>query len=208
MMSAETIFNSIEDAIEAISQGEMIIVIDDEDRENEGDFVMAAEKVTPEAINFMATVGRGLICAPIEKEKAQQLQLEMMVKNNDSIHNTAFTVSIDIDNGSTGISAHDRFLTLSSMAKENVESSAFVKPGHIFPLIARDGGVLERNGHTEASIDLCKLAKLSPVGVICEIMNPDGTMARTANLIEIAKEHKLKIITIKDLIEYLKREKL
>lgn len=198
-------FTPIEQAVDAMAAGEIIIVIDDEDRENEGDFMMAAEKATPEAVNFMATFGRGLICAPLSVNLAEKLKLEMMVKNNDSIHNTAFTISIDIDNGSTGISASDRALTLQSMANPNIRPEDFVRPGHVFPLVARSGGVLERDGHTEAAVDLCEMAGLSPVGVICEIMNPDGTMARTVQLIEIAKTHDLKIITIKDLINYKKK---
>ncbi len=204
-MAQSKVFHTIEEALEDIVLGKMIIVIDDEDRENEGDFVMAAEKATPEAINFMATHGRGLICAPISNEIKNRLELEMMVKDNDSIHNTAFTISVDIDNGSTGISAYDRALTLTSLADNSSKPEDFVKPGHIFPLVARDGGVLEREGHTEASVDICKMANLSPVGVICEIMNPDGTMARTAQLIEMSQEFDLKLITIKDLIEYRKK---
>lgn len=207
MLMSRKYFSTIEDAIESIARGEMIIAIDDEGRENEGDFLMAAEKVTPEAINFMATYGRGLICAPISVEVKEKLQLDMMVQNNDSIHNTAFTISVDIDNGSTGISASDRALTLKRLAQTSAAPEDFVRPGHIFPLVAREGGVLVREGHTEASVDLCKLAGLAPVGVICEIMNPDGTMARTYDLIELANRFGLKIITIKDLIEF-KREKL
>lgn len=195
-------FDSIEDAIEDIKRGKIVIVIDDEDRENEGDFIMAADRVTPEAINFMAKYGRGLICTPITQSRAKELELDLMVKNSNCAKQTAFTVSIDLDNGGTGISCEDRALTTLALTNRLTTSSDFVRPGHIFPLIAKDGGVLTRNGHTEAAVDLSLLAGCQPAGVICEIMNDDGTMARTDDLYKIAKEHDLKFITIKDLVAY------
>ena len=159
-------FNKIEDALEDIKNGKMVIVLDDEDRENEGDFVAAAEKVTPEMINFMAKIGRGLICTPLTKEDAERLELPLMVQQNNSCHETAFTVSIDSKNSGTGISAHDRSITISEMVNESVGADTFLRPGHIFPLIAKDGGVIERPGHTEAAVDLAKLAGLKPMGII------------------------------------------
>lgn len=195
-------FNTIEEAIEDIRLGKMVIVIDDEDRENEGDFIMAADHITPEAINFMATVGRGLICTPITKSRAEELELPLMVAQNDSVHHTAFTISIDAANGGTGISCEDRSLTTALLTKKETKASDFMKPGHIFPLIAKDGGVLERDGHTEAAVDLARLAGCYPAGVICEIMNDDGTMAKAPELAEVAKKHDLKFITIKDLVKY------
>ncbi len=197
-------FDKIEDAIEDIRLGKMVIVIDDEDRENEGDFVMAADRITPEAINFMATVGRGLICTPITKKRALELELPLMVAQNDSVHHTAFTVSIDAANGGTGISCADRALTVSLLTNADSTPDSFMRPGHIFPLIAKDGGVLERDGHTEAAVDLARIAGCHPSGVICEIMSEDGTMAKADELSEIAKKHNLKFITIKDLIKYRK----
>lgn len=195
-------FHKIEEALVDIRDGKIVIVLDDEDRENEGDFVMAADKCTPEAINFMITHGRGMVCAPITTERARQLDLPPMVQNNDSIHKTAFTVTIDCVYGGSGISAQDRNLTIKFLTEDNCLPSDFIRPGHIFPLIAKDGGVLCRAGHTEASVDLARLAGCKPVGVICEILNTDGTMARTAQLFEIAERFNLKILTIKDLIEY------
>lgn len=195
-------FDSIESAIEDIKLGKIIIVIDDEDRENEGDFIMAADKVTPEAINFMATYGRGLICTPITKDRAEELELDIMVKSSGCVNNTAFTVSIDLNNGGTGISCEDRSLTTLALTEKGTKASDFVRPGHIFPLIARDGGVLVRNGHTEAAIDFASLAGCHPSGVICEIMNEDGTMARTEDLKKVAIKHGLKFVTIKDLVDY------
>ncbi|MBU3811112.1 MAG: bifunctional 3,4-dihydroxy-2-butanone-4-phosphate synthase/GTP cyclohydrolase II [Candidatus Niameybacter stercoravium] len=201
-------FNSIEEAIEEIRNGKIIVVVDNEDRENEGDLLMAAEKVTGEAINFMAKYGRGLICMPVEEEKLKQLQLSQMVANNTDHHGTAFTVSIDHEETTTGISAFERALTIQKVLEET-KVEAFKKPGHVFPLMAKSGGVLEREGHTEAAVDLAKLAGLKPAGVICEIMNEDGTMARTPELITFAKEHGLKMITIADLVAYRKqKEKL
>lgn len=195
-------FNTIEEALEDIRLGKMIIVIDDEDRENEGDFVMAADRITPEAVNFMAKIGRGLICTPITKARAEELDLPLMVQQNDSIHNTAFTVSIDSTKGGTGISCWDRALTIMDLASPSTVPDDLMRPGHIFPLIARDGGVLERNGHTEAAVDLARLAGCAPVGVICEIMDEDGSMAKTDRLFEIAQEHDLKFITIEQLVAY------
>lgn len=195
-------FDSIEEAIEEIAQGRMIIVVDDEDRENEGDFVMAADKITAEAVNFMALNGRGIICTPLTPKRAAKLELNLMVDNNNSVHETAFTVSVDCADGGTGISAHDRYETIRLLSSEETHPKDLVRPGHIFPLIAKPGGVLQRAGHTEAAVDLAVLAGLNPVGVICEIMDDDGTMARRDRLIELAQKWKIKIVTIKDLIEY------
>lgn len=195
-------FNSIEEAIEDIREGKIIIVIDDQDRENEGDLLMAAEKVNGEAINFMAKYGRGLICMPVEQERLEELKIHPMVKNNTDNHETAFTVSIDHKDTTTGISAFERALTIKKVLEEDSVGEDFRRPGHIFPLAANEGGVLERIGHTEAAVDLAKLAGLKGAGVICEIMKEDGTMARTPDLMEFAKEHELKIITIADLVNY------
>lgn len=205
------ILNTIESAIEDIKNGKLIIVVDDEDRENEGDFVTAARNVTPEIINFMATHGRGLICAPIIEDECERLGFEMMVNSNSSHFDTPFTVSIDlIGNGcTTGISASDRAKTIQALINPNSKASDFGKPGHIFPLKAKKEGVLRRTGHTEATIDIARLAGMEPVGVLVEIMNEDGSMARMPDLIEIAKKFNLKIISIKDLVAYrLKHEKL
>lgn len=199
-------FNSIEEAIEEIRNGKIIVVVDNEDRENEGDLLMAAEKVTGEAINFMAKYGRGLICMPVEEERLIQLQLSQMVADNTDNHGTAFTVSIDHEETTTGISAFERALTIQKVLEET-KVEAFKKPGHVFPLMAKRGGVLEREGHTEAAVDLAKLAGLKPAGVICEIMNEDGTMARIPELIIFAKEHGLKMITIEDLVAFRKQKK-
>lgn len=202
-------FNSIEEAIEDIKEGKMVIVIDDEDRENEGDLLMAVDKVTPEAINFMARYGRGLICMPIEEERLKELNIGPMVAENTDNHETAFTVSIDYIDTETGISAFERALTIQKIFEKDSKAVDFRRPGHVFPLVAKENGVLVRKGHTEAAVDLAKLAGFKPAGVICEIMNDDGTMARTKDLIEFAKIHNLKIITIEDLIEYRKiQEKL
>lgn len=202
-------FNSIDEAIEDIKVGKMIIVVDDPDRENEGDLLMAAEKATPEDINFMAKYGRGLICMPLDEKRLKELEIQPMVENNTDNHETAFTVSIDHIDTTTGISAHERALTIQKVLDEGAKKNDFRRPGHIFPLKAREGGVLRRTGHTEAAVDLAKLAGLKPAGVICEIMNDDGTMSRTPELMEFAQEHKLKIITIADLISYRRhKEKL
>ena len=197
-------FNDIEDAVADIKAGKIIIVIDDEDRENEGDLVMAAEKVTGEAINFMATYGKGLICTPMEEEILKELQINSMVENNTDNHETAFTVSVDYKDTTTGISAYERALTISKLLENGVKPEDFRRPGHVFPLAAKKNGVLERTGHTEAAVDLAKLAGLKGAGVICEVMKEDGHMARTEDLIKMAKEHNLKIITVKSLLEYRK----
>ena len=203
-------FNTIEEAIEDIRNGRIIIVVDDEDRENEGDFVMAAEKVTPEAINFMAREGRGLICVSLLPERLEELNLPLMTDNITARHGTAFTVSVDAKEGvTTGISAFDRARTIKVLIDPETRPEDLARPGHIFPLRAKKGGVLRRAGHTEASCDLARLAGLYPAGVLCEIMDEDGTMARLPRLFEIARKFNLKIITVKDLIEYRqKREKL
>ncbi|NMB41624.1 MAG: bifunctional 3,4-dihydroxy-2-butanone-4-phosphate synthase/GTP cyclohydrolase II [Firmicutes bacterium] len=202
-------FNTIEEAIGDFKKGKMIIVVDDEDRENEGDLVMAAEMSTAEAVNFMARFGRGLICVPLTGERAKELDLPPMVSHSTDSRETAFTVSIDAKGTSTGISAFERALTIEKMIDPEVGPADFTRPGHIFPLIAKEGGVLRRAGHTEATIDLARLAGLYPAGVLCEIMNEDGTMARVPELMEFAKKHEMKIITIADLIHYrTKIEKL
>tara|TARA_B110000438_G_C15735762_1_gene616256 strand:+ start:89 stop:1300 length:1212 start_codon:yes stop_codon:yes gene_type:complete len=200
--------DSIEEALEDIRQGKIVIVVDDEDRENEGDFVAAAEMATPEMINFMATNGRGLICTPILEKRADELNLEMMVGKNTDPNQTQFTVSIDlIGHGcTTGISASDRAKTVQALVNEDTNPEDLGRPGHIFPLKAKNGGVLRRTGHTEASVDLARLAGLKPAGVIVEIMNEDGTMARLPQLIEIAKKHNLKLISIEDLVAYRMRK--
>ena len=202
--------STIEDAIADIRDGKMVILVDDEDRENEGDLTLAAEFVTPEAINFMARHGRGLICLSITEEKAQALQLPPMVHDNSSAFGTAFTVSIEARRGvTTGISAHDRSTTIRTAIAENASTDDLVRPGHVFPIIARKGGVLVRTGQTEGSVDLSRLAGCVPAGVICEIMNEDGTMARMPDLERFSAEHGLRIVAIKDLIEYrLHRERL
>jgi 3,4-dihydroxy 2-butanone 4-phosphate synthase/GTP cyclohydrolase II len=199
-----SVLNSIEEAIKDIKAGKVIIVVDDEDRENEGDFITAACNVTPEVINFMATHGRGLICAPIIESRAEELGLEMMVTNNTSQHTTPFTVSIDLlgQGCTTGISASDRSKTIKALIDPQTKPEDFGKPGHIFPLKAKKGGVLRRAGHTEATIDIARLAGFAPVGALVEIMNEDGTMARLPELLEIAKRFDLKIISIQDLIAY------
>ncbi len=202
-------FSSIEIILEEIKQGRMVVVIDDEDRENEGDLLMAAEKVTPEAINFMTMYGRGLICVPMTEERIKALQLEQMVSQNTDPHGTAFTVSVDSETSTTGISAHERATTVKILSDPTSKPPNLRRPGHIFPLQAREGGVLVRAGHTEGAVDLARLAGLQPAGVICEIMNEDGSMARVPDLLKFAKKHDLKIMTIQDLISYRrKKEKL
>lgn len=198
-------FHTIEEAIEDLKAGKLVIVVDDEDRENEGDFVGLADKVTPEMINFMITHGKGLVCTAVTGEKAESLGLSLMVDKNTDPYGTAFTVSIDHESTSTGISAYERAVTIKALTEENATSCEFKRPGHIFPLVAKENGVLERPGHTEASVDLARLSGASPVGVICEIIKDDGRMARVPDLIEIAKKLQLKLITIKDLISYRKR---
>lgn len=203
--------DSIESAIEDIKLGKLVIVVDDEDRENEGDFIVAASKVTPDVINFMSKYGRGLICVPLPEERCDELGLELMVNNNTALHETAFTVSVDLlgHGCTTGISAHDRAMTVQALINPETNPYDLGKPGHIFPLRAKQGGVLRRAGHTEATIDLARLAGLEPAGVLVEIMNDDGSMARLPQLIEVAKKFDFKIISIKDLIEYrLKKDSL
>jgi 3,4-dihydroxy 2-butanone 4-phosphate synthase/GTP cyclohydrolase II len=199
--------DTIESAIADIKAGKIVIVVDDEDRENEGDFVCAAECVTPEIINFMATHGRGLICAPIDEVRADELGLNFMVPENTSLHETAFTVSVDlIGHGcTTGISSYDRATGIKALVNPATKPSDFAKPGHIFPLRAKTGGVLRRTGHTEAAIDLARLAGFSPVGVLVEILNEDGTMARLPQLLDVSKKYGLRIISIKDLVSYRMR---
>jgi 3,4-dihydroxy 2-butanone 4-phosphate synthase / GTP cyclohydrolase II len=196
--------HSISEAIEDIKEGKIIIVVDDEDRENEGDFICAAEKITPELINFMASHGRGLICTPILEQRAKELDLNLMVQSNTAMHNTAFTVSIDlIGHGcTTGISAYDRATGIKALIHPDTKPEDFARPGHIFPLIAKQGGVLRRTGHTEAAVDLARLAGCYPAGVLVEILNEDGSMARLPQLIEISQKLGIKIISIKDLVAY------
>ncbi len=196
--------HTIPEAIQDIRDGKLLIVVDDEDRENEGDFICAAEKITPEMVNFMAKYGRGLICTPIEEERAKELDLELMVKSNTALHNTAFTVSIDLVGYgcSTGISAYDRATGIKALVNPDIKAHDFARPGHIFPLIAKQGGVLRRTGHTEAAVDLARLAGCYPAGVLVEILNEDGSMARLPELIEIGQSLGIKIITIKDLVAY------
>ena len=196
--------DTIESAIEDIKQGKLVIVVDDEDRENEGDFITAARNVTPEIINFMSTHGRGLICAPLVEERCEELGLELMVRDNTALHQTPFTISVDLlgHGCTTGISAHDRAKTIQALINPDTRPEELGKPGHIFPLKAKKGGVLRRTGHTEATIDLARLAGFEPAGVLVEIMNEDGSMARLPELREIARKFNLKLISIKDLIEY------
>jgi 3,4-dihydroxy 2-butanone 4-phosphate synthase/GTP cyclohydrolase II len=197
-------FASIEDTVRDLKAGRMIVVIDDEDRENEGDLIMAAEMITPEAINFMATHGRGLICLAMTGERLDHLQLTAMVPSNRALGGTAFTVSIDVrrDGVTTGISAHDRVQTIRAAIDATSDPEDFARPGRVFPLRARPGGVLERRGHTEAAVDLARLAGLYPAGVICEIMNDNGTMARVPDLIHFCKRHRLLMITVAELARY------
>ncbi len=197
-------FSSIESAIEDIKIGKMVIVVDDEERENEGDLLMAAEKVTPEAINFMATYGKGLICMPVNGKRLDELELDAMVMHNTDANGTAFTVSVDAYDTTTGISAYERAYTVKAILDPKTTAAKLRRPGHVFPLRAVEGGVLRRAGHTEAAVDLAKLAGFSAAGVICEIMNDDGKMARVPDLLKFAEKHELKIITIADLIKYRK----
>ncbi len=200
--------NSIQEALSDIKQGKMVIVVDDEDRENEGDFIIAADFATPEVINFMSKEGRGLICVALTEERCTKLELQPMVSSNTSLHETAFTISVDLvsDETTTGISAQDRSKTIAALINQNTTPQDLGRPGHIFPLKAKNGGVLRRTGHTEATVDLARLAGLYPAGVLVEIMNEDGTMARLPELILIAEKFDLKIISIKDLIEYRLKE--
>jgi 3,4-dihydroxy 2-butanone 4-phosphate synthase/GTP cyclohydrolase II len=202
----QTQFNSIEEAIADIKAGKMVIVVDDEQRENEGDLIMAAEKVSPQAINFMAKYAGGLICTPMTSDRLRAIKLGKMVENNTDGYQTAFTVSVDAQETSTGISAYERAFTIQRLIDTRTQATDFKRPGHIFPLEAKDGGVLQRAGHTEAAVDLARLAGLSPAGVICEIMNEDGSMARVPDLVEYKEKHQLKLITIAALIEYRRRK--
>ena len=199
-------FDSIEDAIREIAEGRMVIVVDDEDRENEGDFIMAAEKVTPAAINFMVTHGRGLVCTPLLEDRLNTLDIKPMVQDNTALLSTAFTVSVDaVEGATTGISAHDRARTIEVLLDPATRPTDLARPGHIFPLRAEKGGVLTRAGHTEATIDLSRMAGLTPAGVLCEIMSEDGSMARVPELRKIADQHGLKLITIRDMIAYRRK---
>ncbi len=202
-------FNTIEEALADLKAGRMIVVVDDEDRENEGDLIMAASKITPEAVNFMVRYGRGLVCVPLLSERLEQLDLPQMVVHNTDTYQTAFTVSVDASTVTTGISAYERADTIRTLIDSEAKPADLRRPGHIFPLQAREGGVLRRAGHTEAAVDLAKLAGLPPAGVLCEILNEDGTMARVPQLKEFCREHDLKLITIAALIQHrLKKEKL
>ncbi len=202
--------NTIEEALQDLVSGKMIVVMDDEDRENEGDLICASELITPQTVNFMSSKGKGLICVSITPERAKELELDVMVRDNSALHETKFTVSVDYAHGtSTGISANDRAATIRAIANKDTKPEDLLRPGHIFPLIAVKEGVLRRAGHTEATVDLMRLAGLKPSGVLCEIIREDGQMARMPELIEFAKEHNLKVITVKDLIAYrLKKESL
>ncbi|MBL7776466.1 MAG: 3,4-dihydroxy-2-butanone-4-phosphate synthase, partial [Saprospiraceae bacterium] len=199
--------NTIEEALIDLRAGKVIIVVDDEDRENEGDFICAAETITPEIINFMAMHGRGLICTPIEEKRAEELGLNLMVNANTALHETAFTVSIDLigQGCSTGISAYDRATGIRHLTNPQAKPSDYARPGHIFPLRAKSGGVLRRTGHTEAAVDLARLAGFYPAGVLVEILNPDGSMARLPQLLDVARQFDLKIISIDDLVAYRMR---
>lgn len=196
--------NTFEEGIEAIRKGEVIIVVDDEDRENEGDFVVAGEKITPEIVNFMVTYGKGLLCVPLTKERCKELKLNPMADENSSILGTPFTMSVDLRGYgcSTGVSAFDRSSTIHALVAGDIRPDELARPGHVFPLYAADNGVLERNGHTEALVDITRLAGLKPGGALIEILNPDGTMARLPQLFEIAKQFNLKLVSIKDLQDY------
>ena len=201
-------FNTIEEAIKDIQDGKIIVVVDDEDRENEGDLLMAAEFATPEAINFMATHGRGLICMPMEIKRLEELDIPQMLHHNTDVKETAFTVSVDHKDAATGISAGERSLTCMHLVDDDAKALDFNRPGHIFPLAAKEGGVLVRAGHTEAAVDFARIAGLKPAGVICEIMNDDGEMARVPDLMKYVEKHDLKIVTIADLIEYRRNKEI
>lgn len=202
--------NSIEEVVEDLKLGKIVIVVDDENRENEGDFILAAEKTTPEKINFISKYGRGIICSAITSQRANELSLDLMVERNTSLHETPFTISVDYIHGTTtGVSAFDRAKTVLSLVDEATKPNDLARPGHIFPLKAMDGGVLRRTGHTEASVDLCKIANLKPIAVLCEILHEDGTMAKLSELFELAKKFNLKITSVKSLIEFrMQKEKL
>ncbi|RKD72910.1 3,4-dihydroxy 2-butanone 4-phosphate synthase/GTP cyclohydrolase II [Sinobaca qinghaiensis] len=208
-MENESMFHTIEEAIYELMQGKAVIVVDDEDRENEGDFVALSDRITPDTINFMITHGRGLVCTPITEKRASELELVPMVDHNTDPHGTAFTVSVDHKSASTGISAKERADTILSLVNNKTRPLDLKRPGHVFPLIAKEGGVLRRAGHTEAAVDLARLSGAEPSGVICEIIKEDGEMARVPELLEIAEKHEIKMITIKDLIKYRhKKDKL
>ena len=202
------VFHTIEEALEDLRRGKIILVTDDEDRENEGDFICAAQFATTENINFMATHGKGLICMPMSEEYVEKLKLPQMVENNTDNHETAFTVSIDHVTTTTGISAVERSITALACVKKDAKPEDFRRPGHMFPLKAKKNGVLERNGHTEATVDLCRLAGLKECGLCCEIMREDGTMMRTEELSKLAQQYQMKFITIKDLQDYRKRNQI
>src|SRR5437660_1792555 len=203
MIESCSFFATVEEAVEEIRQGRMVVLVDDEERENEGDLCMAAEKASPEAINFMAKYGRGLICLPMAAERIEQLGLNMMVGDNQAPLGTAFTVPITARRAAgSGVSAHDRATTILQAVREDATGAEFITPGYVYPLRARDGGVLVRTGQTEGAVDLARLAGLKPAGVICEILKHDGTMARRDDLIEFSREHGLKIVTVADIIEY------
>lgn len=202
------VFHTIEEALEDLRRGKIILVTDDEDRENEGDFICAAQFASTENINFMATHGKGLICMPMSEEYVEKLKLPQMVENNTDNHETAFTVSIDHITTTTGISAVERSITALACVKEDAKPEDFRRPGHMFPLKAKKNGVLERNGHTEATVDLCRLAGLKECGLCCEIMREDGTMMRTEELSKLAQQYQMKFITIKDLQDYRKRKQI
>ena len=202
----DEIFISVEDGLEELRAGKMLIVVDDEDRENEGDIIMAAEKVTPEAVNFMATYGRGLVCQAITRERAKELDLPLMEKENTSLHSTAFTVSVDARGvTTTGISTHDRAATIKRMIDTKCRPQDLLRPGHIFPLVAKAGGVLERNGHTETALEMARMAGFYPSGVLCEIMDNDGRMAKIPRLVNMARKFDLRILTVKSVVDYRKR---
>ena len=201
-------FDSIEAALQDLKAGKMVIVVDDEDRENEGDFIAVAEWMSDNTVNFMATHGRGLICTPVSKSIANSIGLKPMVQNNTDPYGTAFTISIDHKDTTTGISAYERTLTIRRLLEDDIKIESFNQPGHVFPLIAKENGVLERVGHTEAAVDLAKLTGAKPIGVICEIMNDDGTMARVDDLIQYKEKHNLKLITIKDLVAYRQKTEM
>ena len=201
-------FDSIEAALQDLKAGKMVIVVDDEDRENEGDLLAVAEWMNDDTVNFMATHGRGLVCTPVSKSIANSIGLKPMVQNNTDPYGTAFTISIDYKGTTTGISAEERTHTIRRLLENNIKIESFNQPGHVFPLIAKENGVLERVGHTEAAVDLAKLTGAKPIGVICEIMNDDGTMARVDNLIQYKEKHNLKLITIKDLVEYRQKTEM
>ena len=200
-------FNTIDEVVEDIKNGKMVIVIDDADRENEGDIIIASQMVTPEHVNFITREARGILCIAVTEERAKELDLKLMVEENTALHQTPFTISIDYMKGtSTGTSAFDRAKTIQAVVDPKNKAADFARPGHIFPLMADQGGVLKRAGHTEAAVDLAKIAGLIPSGILCEIMDDDGSMARTPSIIEFAKKHDLKIITIADIIEYRRRK--